>query len=166
MAFPRACGSCGQDSAFERRVTCRRCGDPVHADCRDITRTCYACRWFQAREGGVEGDMLTPRSAGRAPFAQNVPVTVAKGRPLPDLASEENPWGRSANEVRVLTNAVWAGWHIAERKEVHGEVLLKKHRRGRLRLTFSVHGRILDASTQRHGVERTAEGVTAYLEKR
>ncbi|MGW1617346.1 hypothetical protein ACWCQZ_50280 [Streptomyces sp. NPDC002285] len=108
--------------------------------------------------------MLPPQSAGNAPFATNSPATVAQGLALPAVASPENRWGRSENEVRILTAAVFAGWHIAKREE-YGVVLLKKRGRGYLRLTFSVFGRILHASTQRRYLDRTADRITAYLEE-
>jgi hypothetical protein len=109
--------------------------------------------------------MLPPQSAGPAPFTANPPATVAHGLALPSVASPDNPWGRSENEVRVLTAAVFAGWRI-EKREKSGVVLLKKRGRGYLRLTFSVFGRILHAATQRHYLDATTTRITAYLEEK
>lgn len=109
--------------------------------------------------------MAPTHQAGRAPFAANRPGSVAEGLPLPTVANERNRTGHSENEVRVLTEAVFAGWRIDQREE-YGTVLLKKHGRGYLRLTFSVFGRILHAATQRHSLDPTAARITAYLEEK
>lgn len=137
----------------------------MHRDCRDLTGVCYGCRWRQARAGGIAGDMLPPQAAGPAPFAANLPATVAQGLALPTVASPENREGRSDNEVLVLTAAVFAGWRI-EKREEYGTILLKKRGRGYLRLTFSIFGRILHAATQRQYLDPTAARITAYLEER
>lgn len=165
MSIPHACHSCGRDSAYVRRVRCGRCGDQVHPGCRDLTSTCYQCRYRQAREGGIVGDMLRPSQAGEAPFEANQPATVAEGLPLPKLASLEERYGKSANEVRVLTAAVWAGWRIEKREEYGGTVTLRKHGRGYLCLYFAVDGRIVNASTQRRNLPRKTPAIIEYLEK-
>jgi hypothetical protein len=164
VSGPAACHSCGQDSAFVRRVRCRRCGDQVHPACRDLTGTCYQCRYRQAREGSIVGDMLQPSQAGAAPFERNQPATVAEGLPLPKVASLEERYGKSANEVRVLTAAVWAGWRIEKREEYGGIVTLRKHGRGYLRLYFAVDGRVVNASTQRRNLTPNTTRVLEYLE--
>ncbi|QDN94933.1 hypothetical protein FNV58_00975 (plasmid) [Streptomyces sp. RLB1-9] len=165
MSGPRACLSCGQNSAFVRRVRCGRCGDQVHPSCRDLTSVCYQCRYRQAREGGITGDMLRPSQAGESPFERNQPATVAAGQPVPKVASLEERYGKSANEVRVLTAAVWAGWHIEKREEYSGVVTVRKHGRGYLRLYFSVDGRIVNASTQRRNLPLQTPKIIEYLEK-
>ncbi|MGW9069236.1 hypothetical protein ACWGQT_07300 [Streptomyces yangpuensis] len=165
MSAPRSCESCGQDSAGERRVKCSECDGPVHMDCRDVTGTCYRCRWRQARTLGIAWTMLAPVAAGRAPFAANPPATVGQGLPLPVEASEENPRGRSASEVRIMTAAVFAGWHIAERKD-NGTVVLKKKNAGYLCLIFSVHGRALYAHTPKRHIPLTADSIITYLESK
>lgn len=162
---PRSCDSCNISSAGEHRVRCRRCGGQVHTDCRDITGTCYGCRWHQARVNRIASGMQAADQARRAPFTENPPTTVAQGLPLPTVAHEQNPTGRSGNEVRVLTEAAFAGWRI-DRREEHGVVLLRKHGRGHLRLTFSVFGRILHAATHRQYLALNAAGILAYLEEK
>ncbi|MFF1717212.1 hypothetical protein [Streptomyces sp. NPDC058268] len=147
----------------EHRVRCRRCDGQVHTNCRDITGTCYGCRWRQARVNRISGGMQAADQAGRGPFTENPPTTVTQGLPLPTVAHEQNPTGRSRNEVRVLTEAAFAGWRI-DKREGHGVVLLRKHGRGYLRLTFSVFGRILHAATQRQYLDPNTSGVLAYLE--
>ncbi|MGW1041074.1 hypothetical protein [Streptomyces sp. NPDC002547] len=166
MSQIHSCDSCGQDSASVRRVRCVRCEGLVHAGCRDITRTCYGCRWKQARQGGIADGMLTPASAGPEPFAVNPPVTVSAGLPVPVVATLEDRDGASANEVRVLTEAVWAGWRITQREELGGTVMLRKHGRGYLRLTFAVNGRIVHATTQRKYLDPTTARIARYLEEK
>lgn len=136
----------------------------MHPTCRDITRTCYRCRYRQAREGGIVGSMLPPHAAGESPFERNQPTTIAAGLPLPKVESLEERWGKSANEVRILTAATWAGWHIEKREEYGGPVTLLKHGRGHLRLYFAVDGRIISASTQRRNLEPNTTRVLAHLE--
>ncbi|MEU0108378.1 hypothetical protein ABZ313_23875 [Streptomyces sp. NPDC006251] len=147
-------------------MRCAQCAGLVHIRCRDITRTCYGCRWKQARAGGLADGMLAPASAGPEPFAANVPATVSSGLPVPPVASPEARHGASANEVRVLTAAVWAGWRITEREEFGGTVLLRKHGRGYLRLTFATNGRIVHAATQRKYLTPTTTRITRYLEEK
>jgi hypothetical protein len=145
-------------------VRCGRCGDQVHRDCRDITGTCYQCRYRQAREGSIAGAMLQPHYAGERPFETNQPTTVAAGLPLPKVASLEERYGKSANEVRILTAAVWAGWRIESREDLGGIVTLRKHGRGYLRLYFAVDGRVISASTQRRNLTPNTTRVLEYLE--
>lgn len=164
MSGSRACDSCGQDSALVRRVCCGRCGDRVHPTCRDITGTCYTCRYRQAREGGIVGAMLPPSAAGERPFERNQPTTVAAGLPLPKVASFQERDGKSANEVRILTAATWAGWRIEKREGLGAIVTLRKHGRGYLRLYFAVDGRVIRASTQRLYLTPNTARVLEYLE--
>lgn len=63
----RACGSCGVDTAFIRRVHCARCGLLVHAGCRDGNRVCYSCNWWADRKGARLMD--SPQTIGSEPYA-------------------------------------------------------------------------------------------------
>lgn len=168
MAAPRACDSCGDDSAFERRRRCVRCAGQVHADCRDIARVCYGCRWRQARTGGIDVDMLAPGQAGRDPWAKNLPATVTQGLPLPPLHDEEHQGGVSANELRILTEALWSGWHIESRSSLGYGFVLNKRGRGHLEIAFTVTGRVLWAHSQYRNIERTPDTtrILAYLESK
>jgi hypothetical protein len=60
MSGPHACDSCGEDTAFIRRVRCARCGGQVHKACRDDERVCYLCRWIEGRRNGVRYERPRP----------------------------------------------------------------------------------------------------------
>lgn len=166
MSGPRACHSCGRDSAFVRRVRCGRCGDQVHPACRDLTSTCYQCRYRQAREGGIVGDMLSPGSAGEDPFARNQPTTVAKSVEMPGLFDEDtNRDGLAHNIVRIIHAAQYAGWHVERMGEMRSLFTLRKHGRGYLRLYFTIMGRVVNASTQRRNLPLQTAKIIEYLEK-
>jgi len=164
VSAPRACHSCGHDSAFVRRVRCGRCGDQVHPTCRDITGTCYQCRYRQAHANGIVGDMLPPGQAGEEPFKGNQPTTVAEGQPLPKLATYQNPFGASANALRIATAALYAGWHVEGWESGSDRVMLRKKGRGYLRLTFTCTGRLIRADTQRLYLTPNTNRVLEYLE--
>lgn len=167
MSYPRACNSCGQDSAFARRVRCSRCKDQVHTGCRDIARVCYQCRYRQAKDNGIAIGMLNPSSAGEEPFERNQPDTVAQGLKLPPLADMRHPEGASANALRIMTDALYLGWHV-ESWEGSGwdRIMLRKHGRGYLRLRLSATGRVLNATTQRLYLTANTTRVLAYLENK
>ncbi|MET7363188.1 hypothetical protein ABZS76_32790 [Streptomyces sp. NPDC005562] len=163
MNQPRACHSCSTDSAGEHRVRCARCYGQVHRDCRDVLEVCYTCRWVQARALDIADGLAAPAWGGRAPFVRNLPSTARKGLPVPLVADEHNRDGRSLNEVRILTAAVWSGWRIDGRDDGN-VVTLRKHGRGHLRLSVSISGQISHASTQRKYLERLGTRLIKYVE--
>ncbi|MGA5598323.1 hypothetical protein ACPCSE_29235 [Streptomyces cellulosae] len=166
MNATRACFSCGQDSAYVRRVRCGRCGDQVHPTCRDITGTCYTCRYRQARAGGIDGTMLAPSAAGQEPFERNQPTTVTRSVELPGLYDEDtNRDGLALNVARIIHSAQYAGWHVEKRSELGSTFMLRKHGRGYLRIYFTIMGAVISAGSQRRNIypANTAR-VLEYLE--
>jgi hypothetical protein len=60
MSGQRACASCGEDTAYIRRVRCARCGEQVHTTCRDDERVCHLCHWIADRRNGVRYERPSP----------------------------------------------------------------------------------------------------------
>ncbi|MFI0966977.1 hypothetical protein ACH4S8_37185 [Streptomyces sp. NPDC021080] len=167
MREPRGCDSCGREcERGDYRVKCKACAGFVHRACRDITDTCYACRYRQARAGGIAGDMLAPQHAEERPFETNQPTTAAKGVQLPPLAGVYVRYGASANALRIMTTALYLGWHL-EAWEGGGAdyFTLRQHRRGFLRVSLNGTGRVISASTPRKYLTPNTTRILRYLEK-
>lgn len=111
--------------------------------------------------------MVAPSSAGPTPFETNQPATVAQGAvPMPTLFSERHPFGASANELRILTTAVYCGWHIEKVNKLGYLYTLRKRGRGYLRVMFQTGGRVISASTQSRNLTPNTARVLSYLEEK